>query len=124
MASLAADDNGSLALPTSTHLYRFHWIHTPRLLTGKADEAFSSTIRVVGSVPGDFPISVWVTAADCGMCQPVARSLLVLPITGEDLPSSLICLQALGAEKTTSLAQASQPSHMGRLDPWFSVAIS
>uniref|UniRef100_A0A4W2BJZ5 Transmembrane protein 130 n=1 Tax=Bos indicus x Bos taurus TaxID=30522 RepID=A0A4W2BJZ5_BOBOX len=82
MASLVADDNGSLALPTSTHLYRFHWIHTPLLLTGKADEAFSSTIRVVGSVPGDFPISVWVTAADCGMCQPVARSLLVLPITG------------------------------------------
>uniref|UniRef100_A0AC11EA22 Transmembrane protein 130 n=1 Tax=Ovis aries TaxID=9940 RepID=A0AC11EA22_SHEEP len=85
MASLVADDNGSLALPASTHLYHFHWIHTPLLLTGKADEAFSSTIRVVGSVPGDFPVSVWVTAADCGMCQPVARSLLVLPITG-DLP--------------------------------------
>uniref|UniRef100_A0A4W2FXP7 Transmembrane protein 130 n=1 Tax=Bos indicus x Bos taurus TaxID=30522 RepID=A0A4W2FXP7_BOBOX len=92
MASLVADDNGSLALPTSTHLYRFHWIHTPLLLTGKADEAFSSTIRVVGSVPGDFPISVWVTAADCGMCQPVARSLLVLPIT-EFLVGNLVVTQ-------------------------------
>ncbi|XP_020756248.1 transmembrane protein 130 isoform X2 [Odocoileus virginianus] len=91
-ASLVADDNGSLALPASTSLYRFHWIHTPLLLTGKADEAFSSTIRVVGSVPGDFPVSVWVTAADCGMCQPVARSLLVLPIT-EFLVGSLVVSQ-------------------------------
>ena len=90
MASLVADDNGSLALPASTRLYHFHWIHTPLLLTGKADEAFSSTIRVVGSVPGDFPVSVWVTAANCGMCQPVARSLLVLPITGDADP--LHCL--------------------------------
>ncbi|XP_069427596.1 transmembrane protein 130 isoform X2 [Ovis canadensis] len=92
MASLVADDNGSLALPASTHLYHFHWIHTPLLLTGKADEAFSSTIRVVGSVPGDFPVSVWVTAADCGMCQPVARSLLVLPIT-EFLMGNLVVTQ-------------------------------
>ncbi|XP_027817380.1 transmembrane protein 130 isoform X2 [Ovis aries] len=92
MASLVADDNGSLALPASTHLYHFHWIHTPLLLTGKADEAFSSTIRVVGSVPGDFPVSVWVTAADCGMCQPVARSLLVLPIT-EFLVGNLVVTQ-------------------------------
>ncbi|XP_043771240.1 transmembrane protein 130 [Cervus elaphus] len=91
-ASLVADDNGSLALPASTSLYRFHWIHTPLLLTGKADEAFSSTIRVVGSVPGDFPVSVWVTAADCGMCQPVARSLLVLPIT-EFLVGNLVVTQ-------------------------------
>lgn len=92
MASLVADDNGSLALPASTHLYHFHWIHTPLLLTGKADEAFSSTIRVVGSVPGDFPVSVWVTTADCGMCQPVARSLLVLPIT-EFLVGNLVVTQ-------------------------------
>ncbi|XP_047693412.1 transmembrane protein 130 isoform X3 [Prionailurus viverrinus] len=80
-ASLVANENGSLVLPSNTRVYRFHWIHTPLLLTGKTDEAFSSTIRAVGNVPGDFPVSVWVTAADCWMCQPVARSLLVLPIT-------------------------------------------
>lgn len=80
-ASLEASDNGSLALPASSHSYRFHWIHSPLLLTGKTDGAFSSTIRAVGNVPGDFPVSVWVTAADCWMCQPVARSLLVLPVT-------------------------------------------
>ncbi|XP_007448927.1 PREDICTED: transmembrane protein 130 isoform X1 [Lipotes vexillifer] len=91
-ASLVADDNGSLVLPASTRLYRFRWIHTPLLLTGKTDEAFSSTIRVVGNVPGDFPVSVWVTAADCGMCQPVARSVLVLPIT-EFLVGNLVVTQ-------------------------------
>lgn len=97
-ASLEASDNGSLALPASSHSYRFHWIHSPLLLTGKADGAFSSTIRAVGNVPGDFPVSVWVTAADCWMCQPVARSLLVLPVTGEGLSCSVMCLQSLGAE--------------------------
>jgi len=99
-ASLVASDNGSLVLPTSTRLYHFHWIHTPLLLTGKTDEAFSSTIRAVGTMPGDFPVSVWVTAADCWTCQPVARSLLVLPITGEDLFCLLIGLQTLATEKT------------------------
>ena len=98
-ASLVASDNGSLDLPTDTHSYRFHWIHSPLLLTGKTDEAFSSSIRAVGSTPGDFPVSVWVTTANCWMCQPVARSLLVLSITGEDRSCLLICLQTLGAEK-------------------------
>lgn len=98
-ASLVSSDNGSLVLPSNTHFYRFHWIYSPLLLTGKTDEAFSSTIRTVGNVPGDFPISVWVTAANCGVCQPVARSLLVLSVTGEDLSCLLICLQTLGAEK-------------------------
>ncbi|XP_019278152.2 transmembrane protein 130 isoform X1 [Panthera pardus] len=91
-ASLVANENGSLVLPSNTRVYRFHWIHTPLLLTGKTDEAFSSTIRAVGNVPGDFPVSVWVTAADCWMCQPVARSLLVLPIT-ELLVGNLVVSQ-------------------------------
>ena len=98
-ASLVANENGSLVLPSNTRVYRFHWIHTPLLLTGKTDEAFSSTIRAVGNVPGDFPVSVWVTAADCWMCQPVARSLLVLPITGEALFCLLLCLQMWGRGK-------------------------
>ncbi|XP_054434281.1 transmembrane protein 130 [Pteronotus mesoamericanus] len=80
-ASLVASDNGSLDLPTDTHFYHFHWIHAPLLLTGKTEEAFSSTIRAVGTAPGDFPVSVWVTTADCRMCQPVARSLVVLSVT-------------------------------------------
>ncbi|XP_036990700.2 transmembrane protein 130 isoform X2 [Artibeus jamaicensis] len=80
-ATLVASDNGTLDLPTDTHFYRFHWIHSPLLLTGKTEEAFSSSIRAVGSVPGDFPVSVWVTAANCWKCQPVARSLLLLSIT-------------------------------------------
>ncbi|XP_024432858.2 transmembrane protein 130 isoform X1 [Desmodus rotundus] len=91
-ASLVASDNGSLDLPTDTHSYRFHWIHSPLLLTGKTDEAFSSSIRAVGSTPGDFPVSVWVTAANCWMCQPVARSLLVLSIT-EFIAGNLIVTQ-------------------------------
>uniref|UniRef100_A0A4X1TZV3 Transmembrane protein 130 n=1 Tax=Sus scrofa TaxID=9823 RepID=A0A4X1TZV3_PIG len=91
-ASLVADDNGSLVLPTSTHFYRFHWIHTPLMLMGKTDEPFSSTIRVVGNVAGDFPVSVWVTAANCRMCRPMARSFLVLPIT-EFLVGSLVVTQ-------------------------------
>lgn len=91
-ASLVADDNGSLVLPASTHLYCFHWLHTPLLLTGKTDEAFSSTIRAVGNTAGDFPVSVWVTTADCWMCQPVARSLFVLPIT-EFLVGNLLVTQ-------------------------------
>uniref|UniRef100_A0A452G1D5 Transmembrane protein 130 n=1 Tax=Capra hircus TaxID=9925 RepID=A0A452G1D5_CAPHI len=93
MASLVADNNGSLALPASAHLYHFHWIHTPLLLTGKADEAFSSTIRVVGSVPGDFPVSVWVTAADCGMCQPVLAQGSALLHPGEFLVGNLVVTQ-------------------------------
>ncbi|ELK17403.1 Transmembrane protein 130 [Pteropus alecto] len=91
-ASLVASDNGSLVLPTSFHFYRFHWIHTPLLLTGKTEEAFSSTIRAVGNTPGDFPVSVWVTAANCWICQPVARSLLVLSIT-EFLMGNLVVTQ-------------------------------
>ncbi|XP_016010713.2 transmembrane protein 130 isoform X2 [Rousettus aegyptiacus] len=91
-ASLVASDNGSLVLPTSFHSYRFHWLHTPLLLTGKSDEAFSSTIRAVGNAPGDFPVSVWVTAANCWMCQPVARSLLVLSIT-ESLTGNIVIMQ-------------------------------
>uniref|UniRef100_A0A2K6CAN7 Transmembrane protein 130 n=1 Tax=Macaca nemestrina TaxID=9545 RepID=A0A2K6CAN7_MACNE len=82
-ASLVAKDNSSLALPADAHLYRFHWIHTPLVLTGKTEKGLSSTIHVVGHVPGEFPVSVWVTAADCWMCQPVARGFVVLPITGE-----------------------------------------
>uniref|UniRef100_G1NZM2 Transmembrane protein 130 n=1 Tax=Myotis lucifugus TaxID=59463 RepID=G1NZM2_MYOLU len=80
-ASLVASDNGSLVLPTDPHSYRFHWVHSPLMLKGKTEEAFRSTIRAVGNVPGDFPIAVWVTSADCQMCQPVARSRLVLSIT-------------------------------------------
>lgn len=91
-ASLVASDNGSLALPANIHFYRFHWIHTPLLLTGKTDEAFSSTIRAVGHEPGDFPVSVWVTAANCWMCQPVARSLVILSFT-ELLVGNLIVTQ-------------------------------
>lgn len=80
-ASLVAKDNGSLLLPTGTSIYHFHWVHTPLLLMGKRDEAFSSIIRAVGTVPGDVPVSVWVTTANCWMCRPVARSFLVLPVT-------------------------------------------
>ncbi|XP_004617387.2 transmembrane protein 130 isoform X2 [Sorex araneus] len=79
-ASLVAKDNGSLHLPPSTRC-RFHWVHAPLLLTGRVDEALSSTVRAVGTVPGDVPVSVWVTAARCGMCRPLARSFLVLPVT-------------------------------------------
>ncbi|XP_037360424.1 transmembrane protein 130 isoform X1 [Talpa occidentalis] len=91
-ASLVANDNGSVVLPSDTHFYHFHWIHTPLLLTGKTDEALSSTIRAVGNVPGDFPVSVWVTAANCWMCRPVARSFLVLPFT-EFLVGKLVVTQ-------------------------------
>lgn len=84
-ASLVVKDNGSLPLPADAHLYRFHWIHTPLTLTAKTEKNLTSTIRVVGSVPGDFPVSVWVTAVDCWMCKPLARSALVLPIKGEHL---------------------------------------
>lgn len=80
-ASLEARDNRSLVLPAGTQAYRFHWVHSPLLLTGKTDEAFRSTIRAVGTVPGDFPVSVWVTAEDCHMCKPVARSQAVLSVT-------------------------------------------
>ncbi|XP_020016411.2 transmembrane protein 130 isoform X1 [Castor canadensis] len=91
-ASLVARDNGSLTLPTDAQLYSFHWIHTPLLLTSKVEADLTSTIRVVANVPGDFPVSVWVTAADCWMCQPVARSLVVLPIT-ESLVGNLVVTQ-------------------------------
>ncbi|XP_036171101.1 transmembrane protein 130 isoform X1 [Myotis myotis] len=91
-ASLVASDNGSLALPTDPLSYRFHWVHSPLLLKGKTEEAFRSTIRAVGNVPGDFPISVWVTSADCQMCQPVARSRLVLSIT-ENIVGKLVITQ-------------------------------
>ncbi|XP_008587008.1 PREDICTED: transmembrane protein 130-like [Galeopterus variegatus] len=91
-ASLVAKDNSSLALPADAHMYRFHWIHTPLVLTGKMEKDLSSTIHVVSNVPGDFPVSVWVTTADCWMCQPVARSFVVLPIT-ESLVGNLIVTQ-------------------------------
>ncbi|KAM5229079.1 transmembrane protein 130 [Ctenodactylus gundi] len=91
-ASLVSKDNGSLAQPPDTHFYRFHWIHTPLMLTGKTEKDLSSTIRLVGDVPGDFSVSAWVTAVDCWMCQPVARSSIVLPIT-ELLVGNLIVSQ-------------------------------
>ncbi|KAM6155354.1 transmembrane protein 130 isoform 1-T1 [Rhynchocyon petersi] len=91
-ASFVARDNGSLALPAEAHHYRFHWIHTPLVLTSKTEKALSSTIRVVSSVPGDLPVSVWVTAANCWMCQPVARAFAVLPIT-EFLVGNLVVTQ-------------------------------
>ncbi|XP_076996735.1 transmembrane protein 130 [Tamandua tetradactyla] len=91
-AGLVAKDNGSLTLPADARLYRFHWIHSPLVVTGKKEKASSSTIHVVGNVPGDFPVSVWVTAADCWMCQPVARSFVVLPIT-EFLVGNLVVTQ-------------------------------
>lgn len=80
-ASLEAKDNGSLALPADVHVYRFLWIHTPLMLIGQVEEDRSSTISVVGNVPGDFPVSVWVTAANCRMCHQVARSFVVVSIT-------------------------------------------
>lgn len=83
-ASLVIKDNGNLSLPTDAHLYRFHWIHAPLTLTAKTEKNLTSTIHVVGNRPGDFPITVWVTAVDCWMCKPLARSALVLPIKGED----------------------------------------
>ncbi|KAM8765952.1 transmembrane protein 130 isoform 1-T1 [Rhynchonycteris naso] len=91
-ANLVPSDNGSLALPANNPVYHFHWIHAPLLLTGKTDEAFNSTIHAVTNVPGDFPVSVWVTASKCWMCQPVARSLLVLSIT-ESLVGNLVVTQ-------------------------------
>ncbi|XP_008154207.2 transmembrane protein 130 isoform X2 [Eptesicus fuscus] len=91
-ASLVVGDNSSLALPTDPHSYRFHWVHSPLLLTGKTDEAFRSTIRAVGSAPGDFPVSVWVTADDCQLCQPVARGSLTLSVT-ESIVGKLVITQ-------------------------------
>ncbi|XP_053410822.1 transmembrane protein 130 isoform X1 [Nycticebus coucang] len=91
-ASLVAKENGSLALRGDTHLYHFHWIHTPLRLTSKTEKDLSSTIHVVSSMPGDFPVSVWVTAADCWMCQPVARGSVILPIT-EFLVGNLVVTQ-------------------------------
>ncbi|OBS60630.1 hypothetical protein A6R68_08258 [Neotoma lepida] len=76
-ASLMVKDNGSLSLPADTHLYRFHWIHTPLILTAKTEKNLTSTIHVVGRVAGDFPVSVWVTTVDCWMCKPLARKSLV-----------------------------------------------
>ncbi|XP_012614888.1 transmembrane protein 130 isoform X1 [Microcebus murinus] len=91
-ASLLTRDNSSLALPAKAHPYRFHWIHTPLTLIGKTEEDLSSTIRLVNSAPGEFPVSVWVTAADCWMCQPVARGFVVLPVT-EFLVGNLVVTQ-------------------------------
>ncbi|KAM4820578.1 transmembrane protein 130 isoform 1-T1 [Thomomys bottae] len=91
-ATLAAKDNSSLTLPASAHLYHFHWIHTPLMLTGKTENELTSTIHVVSSVPGDFPVSVWVTSADCWMCQPMARSFAVLSFT-ELLVGDLVVTQ-------------------------------
>lgn len=91
-ASLEAKDNGSLVLPAGARAFRFHWVHSPLLLTGKTDEAFRSSIRAVGSVPGDFPVSVWVTADDCHACKPVARSLVVLSFT-ESIVGKLVIAQ-------------------------------
>ncbi|XP_004380866.1 transmembrane protein 130 isoform X1 [Trichechus manatus latirostris] len=91
-ASFVARDNGSLALPMDAHLYRFHWIHTPLVLTSKTEKALSSTIRVVSNVPGDLPVSVWVTPANCWTCQPVARGFTVLSIT-EFLVGKLVVTQ-------------------------------
>ncbi|XP_004599340.2 transmembrane protein 130 [Ochotona princeps] len=91
-ASLVAKDNGSLAMTPDTHLYRFHWIHTPLMLTGKMEKDLTSTIRLVGHLPGNFPISVWVTATDCWMCQPVTRSFAVVSIT-DSLVGNLMVTQ-------------------------------
>lgn len=92
-ASLVAKDNGSLALPADTHVCRFHWVHTPLMLTSKVEKDLSSTIRVVSNAPGDFPVSVWVTAANCWMCHQLARSAVTLPITSEHLFYLFIYLQ-------------------------------
>ncbi|XP_058141777.1 transmembrane protein 130 isoform X2 [Dasypus novemcinctus] len=91
-AGLVAKDNGSLTVPADAGLYHFHWIHSPLVLTGKKEKAWSSTIHVVGHMPGDFPVSVWVTATDCWMCQPVARSFVILPVT-EFLVGNLVVTQ-------------------------------
>ncbi|KAH0511868.1 Transmembrane protein 130 [Microtus ochrogaster] len=91
-ASLVIKDNGNLSLPTDAHLYRFHWIHAPLTLTAKTEKNLTSTIHVVGNRPGDFPITVWVTAVDCWMCKPLARSALVLPIK-ESLVGNLVITQ-------------------------------
>ncbi|XP_008822249.1 transmembrane protein 130 isoform X2 [Nannospalax galili] len=91
-ASLVAKDNGSLTLPPDTHLYHFHWIYSPLMLTAKMEKDLTSTIQVVGNVPGDFPVSVWVTATHCWMCQPVARNMVVLNFT-EFLMGDLIIAQ-------------------------------
>ncbi|CAO2630536.1 Transmembrane protein 130 [Lemmus lemmus] len=91
-ASLVVKDNGNLSLPADAHLYRFHWIHAPLILTAKTEKNLTSTIHVVGNGPGDFPITVWVTAVDCWMCKPLARSALVLPIK-ESLVGNLVITQ-------------------------------
>ncbi|XP_052610393.1 transmembrane protein 130 [Peromyscus californicus insignis] len=91
-ANLTVKDNGSLSLPADTHLYRFHWVHTPLILTAKTEKNLTSTIHVVGRVAGDFSVSVWVTAVDCWMCKPLARSALVLPIK-ESLVGKLVITQ-------------------------------
>ncbi|XP_048223611.1 transmembrane protein 130 [Perognathus longimembris pacificus] len=91
-AALVAKDNSSLTLPTNAHLYHFYWIYTPLMLTGKTENDLTSTIHVVSSVPGDFPVSVWVTSADCWMCQPMARSVIILSFT-EFLVGDLVVTQ-------------------------------
>lgn len=80
-AILEVKEDSSPAMPASTQAYRFHWVHSPLLLTGKADEALRSTIHVVSSTPGDFAVSVWVTPADCQQCQPLARSRVFIAFT-------------------------------------------
>ncbi|XP_012878922.1 PREDICTED: transmembrane protein 130 isoform X2 [Dipodomys ordii] len=91
-ATLVANDNSSLTLPASAQLYHFHWIHTPLILTSKMENDLTSTIGVVSSVPGDFPVSVWVTSADCWMCQPMARGIILLSFT-EFLVGDLVVTQ-------------------------------
>ncbi|XP_075384682.1 transmembrane protein 130 isoform X2 [Tenrec ecaudatus] len=91
-ASFVDEDNSSLSLSAEDPLYHFHWIHTPLILTNKTQKGLSSTIRVVSQAPGDLPVSVWVTAANCWMCQPVARGFTVLPIT-EFLVGNLLVTQ-------------------------------
>lgn len=95
-ASLRFRENNSLFLPPSSQAYRFHWVYGPLLLMGKSDGKFSSSVRVVGSVPGDFAIIVWVTTDHCRFCHPVATDDLVLSITGGGPSWVRICLQGAG----------------------------
>lgn len=67
----------------TSNLYHFNWIYAPLILIQKSEQQFNSVIKVTGEFPGTFPVSVWVTHRDCWLCQPVARNVTVLQITGK-----------------------------------------
>ncbi|XP_028914444.1 transmembrane protein 130 [Ornithorhynchus anatinus] len=108
LATLIAGNGSHAVFPDDLKQYRFHWVYSPLLLTGKSEGEFNSAISVTGQSPGDFPIAVWVTPADCWLCQPLAKGFTLLHVT-EFIVGNLIMVQRDGIS-----SQAKQGSRLAR----------